>query len=309
MNEDGFYRKRAMRRLAVIAVILVAAGVAVWLGARSGAFQRIAALENSAQNLAAQEAGNNFSAPEPLIATSTGSSSSPKAAIDEYKLSRAGIITDTNMQRAAYGNVPALTENKTLDDIAQIRLDDMFAKQYFAHISPASSSAITVAKSIGYAYIALGENLALGNFVGDPSVVMAWMNSPGHRANILNAHYTQIGVAAEKGEFQGQSVWIAVQIFGRPLSDCPPPDGSLQAQINNEQSEITAMESQIEAEKAAIDAMQAQGDGYNQAVNDYNTHVETYDALVSQAKSDVAQYNMEVKAYNTCIGPTTSLNE
>ena len=55
------------------------------------------------------------------------------------------------------------------------------------------------------------------------------MNSPGHRANILNGKFTQIGVAVGRGTFEDHEVWIGVQVFARPLSDCPQPNAALKA--------------------------------------------------------------------------------
>lgn len=311
MDDGDFYRQRAVRRLAIAAVAIAAVAVGGWYLARSDTFQKIAALESSAEHIAAQKLDDNFSAPAPLVATSTNTSPSTQnggqSATNRYTLTRAGDIADTNAARAANGNLPPLAENTTLDDIAQIRLDDMFAKQYFAHVSPASSSAITVAQAVGYDYISLGENLALGNFDGDQGVVTAWMHSPGHRANILGTQYTEIGVAVGKGIFQGEETWIAVQVFGRPLSDCPLPDASLKAQLDTEEAQVGSSSAQLVAEKTQIEAMQPQsGDAYDQAVADYNTQVNQYNALAAQAKSDVAQYNAEASNYNACIGTTAT---
>jgi len=313
MADDEFYRKRAMRRLGIAAaVVVIVVGVAFYV-IRSGSFQEIAAIESSAERIAAGKLSDNFSAPAPLIATGTAKTPAGANAAsgrNEYTLTRAGVIADTNAARAANttsspsGILAPLQENATLDDIAQIRLDDMFAKQYFAHISPSSSSAVTVAQAVGYDYLELGENLALGNFVGDQGVVTAWMNSPGHRANILDPLYDEIGVAVGDGDFQGKEAWIAVQVFGRPMSDCPAPSATLKTQITSDQNQAAQMQSELQAEHAQVEAMQPQsGDAYNEAVNNYNAQVDQYNNLVAQAKSEVAEYNGEVAAYNECIGP------
>jgi len=274
MDDGEFYRKRARRRLWVLCVIAAVAAVGAWYLFHSDSFQKVAALESSVERIAVQEISKSFQAPPPLIVTGAGASAGAESAT----LTRAGIIADTNAARAANGNLPPLAENQTLDDIAQIRLDDMFAKQYFAHLSPSSSSAVTVAQAVGYGYIALGENLALGNFAGDEGVITTWMGSPGHRANILDAHYTQIGAAARAGKFQGDDAWIAVQVFGKPLSDCPLPDAALKTQIISEQNQITAMQAQLQLMKAQIDAMDpSSGDAYSQVVNAYNVEVSAYD--------------------------------
>lgn len=311
MADDDFYRKRALRRLGIAAAIIVVAGGIVVYTIHSGIFQKIAAIESSAEQIAEEKLSNNFSAPAPLVATGTAQATGTGAvsAQNEYTLTRSGVIADTNAARAANassspsGTLAPLEENATLDDIAQIRLDDMFAKQYFAHVSPSSSSAVTVAQAVGYNYLELGENLALGDFVGDQGVVTAWMNSPGHRANILDPQYTEIGVAVGKGNFQGENAWIAVQVFGRPLSACPEPSATLKAQIDAEQSQASQMQPQLQAQQAQISAMQPKsGDAYNQAVANYNAQVDGYNNLVAQSKSEIAEYNGEVSAFNECVG-------
>ena len=313
LNGGEYYRKRAMQRLGAVAVVVVLAGGAIWYFARSDSLQKISSLENSAAHLAAEEFSKTFSAPPPLVATGTvsfktggtggGGSGGAGTGAGSYALSIGGVIIDTNAARATNGGLPALLENATLNDIAQVRLDDMFAKQYFAHVSPStSSSAETVAAAVGYDYIALGENLALGDFAGDQGVVTAWMNSPGHRANILNTHYTEIGVAVGEGSFQGNESWIAVQIFGRPLSDCPVPDANFKVMIVATQSQISQIQSELQTMQAQMDAMQPRNGGaYNQKVSDYNALVDQYNTAVAQAKADISQYNAEVNTYNQCI--------
>jgi hypothetical protein len=169
-------------------------------------------------------------------------------------------------------------------------------------VGPEGESAITVASSVGYSYIALGENLALGSYAGDAGVVSAWMASPGHRANILNAHYTQIGVAVREGVFQGAETWIAVQVFGRPSSDCPAPDANLKTSIDLSENQITAMVAQLQSDKTAIDAMSPQsGPSYNAQVEDYNNLASEYNDLAAETKTAIGQYDAQVQAFNNCL--------
>ena len=118
-------------------------------------------------------------------------------------LSQNDVIDLTNKARATYGSLPALKENSKLDFSAEKKLQDMFMKQYFEHVSPSGIGVGDLANQISYEYIVIGENLALGNFKDDQALVDAWMASPAHRANILNKHYTEIGVAVGKGTFEG----------------------------------------------------------------------------------------------------------
>lgn len=83
--------------------------------------------------------------------------------------------------------------------VARERSDDMVQKSYFAHVSPTGETAFTIMDRYGIPYGWAGENLARNNYPDAESVAVAmrdWMASPGHRENILNAHYTAVGVGA-----------------------------------------------------------------------------------------------------------------
>jgi uncharacterized protein YkwD len=291
-------KKKARRRLVIITIILILIAGAYWYFQNffSLPLEKIAGFETSVETSIANSASSTFSQPGPLVAVSKAV---PKKT---NTLTVEGVIADTNSQRAQNGNLPPLVESPTLDDIAMLRIDDMFQQQYFAHVGPQGESAVTVASSVGYSYLALGENLALGVYAGDAGVVTAWMNSPGHRANILNTHYTQIGVAVREGTFQGQTTWIAVQVFGRPSSDCPSPDPNLQASITVSESQITTMAAQLQSDKVAIAAMNPQsGPQYNEQVQDYNDLVAQYNNLSTQTTAAIGEYDSEASAFNTCL--------
>jgi uncharacterized protein YkwD len=292
-------RKRKARRRVVILVAAVAViGIALWYFQSSFALplRSIVSFGSSLETSVNSQVQQGFSAPSPLQQVTKAS---PKKA---NTLTVEGVITQTNDQRAVNGDLPPLAENATLDDVATLRIDDMFAQQYFAHVGPQGESAITVASSVGYANLALGENLALGVYNGDAGVVAAWMASPGHRANILDTHYTQIGVAVREGMYQGQETWIAVQIFGRPASDCPAPDANLKTDIDLSENQISAMAAQLQSDKAAIAAMNPQsGPAYNAQVQDYNNLAAQYNNLAAGTQNAIAEYDGEVNAFNTCL--------
>ncbi len=261
---------------------------------------RFLKLETTAIQTAANEINKQISVPPPLRAPakkpSTSTTTAPAAA-----LTRSGIITYTNRERKNNGGLAALTENSKLDEIARLRMEDMFAKQYFAHVSPASSSAITVSAVVGYDYLALGENLALGDFTDSNDIVQAWMNSPGHRANILNTQYQEIGVAVRQGIFEGNKAWLGVQIFGKPASACPQPDASLKASIESSQAQLGELQQSLVALKADIDNTPQRSPQYNQKVDQYNAMVSQYNTLLAQVKGEINQYNIEVTELNQCI--------
>lgn len=121
---------------------------------------------------------------------------------------QAEVTRIVNAERAKAG-LKALTVNWELQRVAQTKAKDMTDKHYFSHTSPTYGSPFAMMKSFGIHYTSAGENIAQGQRT--PQAVMtAWMNSSGHRANILNSSYTQIGV----GYDSRSSTWV--QEFIRP---------------------------------------------------------------------------------------------
>jgi uncharacterized YkwD family protein len=111
-----------------------------------------------------------------------------------------------NAERAKHGLAP-LTLSAELSDIARIKSQDMRDNNYFSHTSPVFGSTFSLLKSHGISYRAAGENIAKG-YKTPEAVMDGWMNSPGHRANILSAKYTKIGV----GYVAGGNYWTQVFI-------------------------------------------------------------------------------------------------
>ena len=102
------------------------------------------------------------------------------------------VIRLVNEIRAQNGLKP-LTANWELSRIARYKSEDLSNNRYFSHTSPTYGTPFQMIKAFGLSYRSAGENIAYG--YGTPAaVVNGWMNSSGHRANILNASYTQIGV-------------------------------------------------------------------------------------------------------------------
>jgi uncharacterized protein YkwD len=216
-------------------------------------------------------------------------------------LLKSKIIEETNKQRVANGFV-VLAQNAKLGDAAEAKANDMFLNQYFEHVSPAGIDPGALVASYGYEYIITGENLILGNFKDEADIVQAWMESPGHRANILNASYSEIGVAVIKGDYKGEQVWIAVQEFGLPLSACQKPDGSQKEKIENDKNILDQLGAALDDKKIQIDNTSLSSPYYNQLIDDYNEMVRTYNSMAENLKSSVADYNSQVKIFNDCVG-------
>ena len=211
-----------------------------------------------------------------------------------------GTIQWTNSQRALQG-LAALTENAQLRAAAETKVSDMFAEQYFEHVNPEGRDVSDLVDQAGYVYVLVGENLALGNFEGDKGLVQAWMDSPGHRANILNNGYTEIGVAVREGTFDGRKTWLAVQTFGKQRAACPKIDASLKASIEANKAAIQELEADMQAKKQELDeANPKQGSAYRAKIEEYNALVEEYNDLVEKTQQLVATYNVQVQKYNAC---------
>lgn len=126
------------------------------------------------------------------------------------------IVNLTNEERED-DRIGTLTRNPTLDLAAQLKAEDMAEKSYFAHYAPDGTSPWYWFQEAGYTFTKAGENLAV-HFNDSGKVVDAWMDSPSHRANILNGDYTEIGVGTARGEYKGSPTVFVVQLFGTPAS-------------------------------------------------------------------------------------------
>ncbi|WP_409368877.1 CAP domain-containing protein [Lysinibacillus sp. 38-6] len=106
------------------------------------------------------------------------------------------VVKLVNAERAKAG-LPALKEDWELSRVAKYKAQDMHDKHYFDHTSPTYGTPFKMMKNFGITYKSAGENIAKGQ-QSATEVVNAWMNSAGHRANILNKNYTHIGVGFVK---------------------------------------------------------------------------------------------------------------
>ena len=102
------------------------------------------------------------------------------------------VLTLVNRERAANG-LSALRLDDTLSRYAAVKSQDMHDNGYFSHTSPTYGSPFDMMKSFGITYNYAGENIAMG-YSSPDAVVTAWMNSAGHRANILSANFTTMGL-------------------------------------------------------------------------------------------------------------------
>lgn len=246
--------------------------------------------------------------PKKEVAVKTRVESPPilKVVKEETKINNSiltvgGIISWTNFFRQTNAVSP-VKENLNLNKIALLKLTDMLQKQYFEHISPSGEGIGDVAEKEGYKFVLIGENLALGDFTDDQDVVRAWMNSPGHRANILKPSYIEIGVAAQKGFFNGREVWLSVQVFGVPLSFCNGPESGLLKKIESNKLQLKSTKEHLDLLRSVIDGEKYQTrDEYEKLVSEHNSFVGVYNLLSSETKSLIQKYNEEVVLFNQCV--------
>jgi hypothetical protein len=126
-----------------------------------------------------------------------------------------GVLVNLANSDRQSNNLSSLVTNPLLERAAQLKANDMLSRGYFSHVTPDGKTPWYWLNLVGYKYSAAGENLAI-NFVDSKDINDAWMNSPSHRANILNNKFSEIGVAAAKGVYQGRETIFVVQFFGRP---------------------------------------------------------------------------------------------
>lgn len=104
----------------------------------------------------------------------------------------AQVVSLINAERKARGLSPLML-SRQVEEVAAVKAKDMYDNQYFSHNSPVYGSPFDMLKAFGVPYTMAAENIARGQ-TSAQAVVNSWMNSAGHRANILNENYTQTGV-------------------------------------------------------------------------------------------------------------------
>lgn len=130
-------------------------------------------------------------------------------------ISQNQIIELTNKERLKFGQ-SALKESSALDQAARMKAEDMFANDYWNHISPKGTEPWHFFKKAGYTYTYAGENLAR-SFDTSSGVIAGWMGSPGHKTNLLSPNYTEIGIAVVNGVLQGEETTLVVAHYGAPV--------------------------------------------------------------------------------------------
>ncbi len=168
----------------------------------------------------------------PLNPAHSSQNVGPQTLAYATEMSRTALLNGTNAQRVGNG-VPALTINAQLNSSAQAKAQDMLTLDYWAHNSPNGDEPWVFFDAAGYVYAKAGENLAYG-FNTSADTIIGWMNSPSHRANILDTAYTEVGfgfVNSENFVGSGQQT-IVVAHYATPVSaPAPPPPAPTPAPV------------------------------------------------------------------------------
>jgi uncharacterized protein YkwD len=143
------------------------------------------------------------------------------------EMSRSGLLSNTNTQRSNNGKA-SLAINDKLNASAQAKANDMVARNYWAHNTPDGQQPWIFFDAQGYAYTKAGENLATG-YATTYDTIIGWMNSPTHRANMLDSTFTEVGFgfANSANYIEGNTnMTIIVAHYAKPVvasAVSPPP--------------------------------------------------------------------------------------
>ncbi len=222
------------------------------------------------------------------------------AVANSTAMTAANVIDATNKERIKVG-LPPLSTNEKLAASAKIKTDDMMKQQYFEHVSPNGVAVSDLGVVVGYDYVVMGENLALGNFTGPADLMKAWMNSPGHRANIVSENYMEIGIYVAEGQYQGRKVWFAVQHFGTARGACPVVSQDLKDKIDLLNASLKSKEQTIIKLRAQLEAMDPESSEYQEKAVSFNKLVAEYNTELAISQSSITQHNRQVVAFNACL--------
>ncbi len=125
----------------------------------------------------------------------------------------AQILIDYSNAERVSRSVPHLSTNEDLAAAASAKAHDMAERGYFSHNTPEGESPWKWVREEGYSFTRVGENIAVG-YANEYKVIEGWLNSPGHRENLLNEKFTDIGIGIALGTYKGREATYVVQFFG-----------------------------------------------------------------------------------------------
>ena len=180
------------------------------------------------------------------------------------------VVALTNVERANEGLQP-LTLNSQLSATAQGHSEDMAANDFFSHTGLDGDRLGDRAEQNNYDYRALGENIAAGQRT-PAQVVQGWIDSPGHRANILNPNFTEIGVGYEflsndRGDINFNHYWT--QVFGRP--SVTSTNNASANNVSNDNNANVSASNDAESNTPVTNVSESNGSGGSEVSNNADT--------------------------------------
>ena len=225
---------------------------------------------------------------------------------NEYKeVSRENILAIINQERIK-NNLQTLRFDYRLGVSAQKKADEMLSKEYFSHQTPDGKDFTYFIDYGEYEFIRVSENLARGDFVTSRDVVLAWMNSPTHKANIFDGTMIDTGIGIVLGVYKGKEQYMLVQHFGRPRGACPLIERSLESDIKSMTTRGKVLHTEIKKTQLSIDAILNNNPSVlereSAKIMEKNLEIKNneYNAVVDTLQELTVTYNTQAKAFNDC---------
>lgn len=243
-----------------------------------------------------------------LLDTS-GENASQKKLLHNYdefsEINSKNILSIINKERNERG-LRSLAFDYELNISAQKKSQDMLSNAYFAHTRLDGKPFTYFIDYAGYDYIKTSENLARGNFTTSSEIVEAWMNSIGHRQNILDSTMVDTGIGIVFGEYKGSDTYFITQHFGRPRGTCPIIEKYLEPEIRINNLKGKALYAEIKTLQKTIDEILNNNPSEQDRLQvkelekSLDTKITEYNSIVDSVQSLTLIYNTQVKAFNEC---------
>lgn len=195
-----------------------------------------------------------------------------------------------NQTRKSIG-LSALNVNEKLNQAAMAKAENMVQNNYFDHTSPSGITPWFWFLKAGYNYKYAGENLAIG-FYESEEVFNAWLNSPSHKANIINPNYTEVGTAVLSG-FGGSNSIVVVQEFGSPILNKTTTAKNVSTTNSGTKPAITVKPTEITQNPEPIQN--------TTPIKDNQQNIQVQEKVLSETTDNKEKLNISEKVKNTYL--------
>jgi hypothetical protein len=213
------------------------------------------------------------------------------------------VLVDLTNEARKENDRPLLAINEKLTKAAQMKANDMAEKHYFAHTSPVGITPWFWFEQVRYPFVFAGENLAV-DFNESKNVEDAWLASPKHRENILDARFREVGIATATGYLEGKQTTFVVQMFGAPAlsSDVVPVQEVVKVEpVKTAKSKTTA------ALKKEVVAIKEEVKGVTSSEPKLSVITETPAAIVVQNETAVTSDVVVAQTAESYASPGATL--